>query len=138
MNWILFVLLSLSSVSQAAIKSSYSLTMGHHSEATLYWQHRTVKNKNVFVIGYREAGRFPTEQVVPKDEFNKDVRELKDWRKKLIMKQSAMAGPACNETVLMSEDDGLIPVCLQGILKSEKTSFLRWYRKQTDLVSGRL
>jgi hypothetical protein len=134
---LVFILLA-ATTSQAAVKSAYTVSIGQSAQTTLYWQHKSIKNKNVFVMGYHGPRGIASEQVIPKDEFQNQIKELKDWRKKLILKQTAAAGPNCSETVIIGADQGIVPVCLQGTSKESKTAFLRWYMKQTDYIAGRL
>lgn len=136
MKWLLLLALSLASFSQAAVKSSYALKVGPTTDSALYWQHRSIKNKNVFVIGYQNTNGLRAEQVIPKEEFNNNVQEFKEWRKKLVLKPSPLTGLGCVQKVMIIEDQGVLPVCLQG--NKEKTGFMRWYQKQKGVVAGRL
>lgn len=138
MKWIILFTLSAASNAQAAVKSSYTLSLGQKSEATLYWQHRSVKNKNIFVIGHHGTNGLHTEQVIPKDEFQRNIQDLKNWRTKLINKRSVATAPGCDDAVIFGTGKGIVPVCLQSTPRDGKAEFLRWYIKKVDLITGRL
>lgn len=72
-----------------------------------------------------------------KEEYLSSIKDLKQWRNNLIVKQTPPAGPLCADRVVVGEKEAANIICLTGMDRKDKMGFFRWVRGQTNLVSGR-
>ena len=138
MKWILFFTFCICEQSFAATNTKYSVSLGKDPREVIFWQQRNIKTKNAYLIGYRAPSGKVTERVLPKEEYLSSVKELKEWRKKLIPKQTPAAGPFCDDQIVVNEGEATHFICLSGMDRQVKTKYLRWVRGQTNLITGRL
>ncbi len=136
MKHFLLLLTTCFSISSFASQKQ-SVTLGGERQSESIWvELRPIKNKNVYLLGYKSRHDRVLERVIPKSEYAKIQNEMTKWSQKWGTRMPALALFNCNDPVVFNFNQSPRLICVDKVNRQQKTAFTRWFNQNVRMNLG--
>lgn len=131
----IFIFAVFSFTSSVFAASEYAMILGEKNPSILWLKQEEINDKKIHLVGFRSSENIELQQVFPKEEYTKILKEMQDWQRSLS--KSPLTGILCTERVTFIKQKERKELCLDATPEEEKQKLLTWMRRQSHKILGR-
>ncbi|MGZ3771162.1 MAG: hypothetical protein ACXVCP_07650 [Bdellovibrio sp.] len=120
--------------SSAFADSQDLITIGSDNHEVLWIEQKAIKNKNIYLMGYRSPDQRQIERVIPSEIYISSIKELQDIKKSFHNKPMLSSYPFCEERIVIQHNKDKELLCLDFFEAKEKKKVIQWVAQQADFL----